>query len=52
MIAYARSLRGRGVPVPEIAAKLVIPTGKNKGRNPSLASVYRVLGADDADGED
>ncbi|SEG93285.1 hypothetical protein SAMN05444920_10882 [Nonomuraea solani] len=38
--------------MPEIAAKLVIPTGKNKGRNPSLASVYRVLGADDADGED
>ncbi|MFI6182368.1 hypothetical protein ACIA8R_43050, partial [Nonomuraea sp. NPDC051191] len=31
------------VPVPEIAAKLVIPAGKNKGRHPSLASVYRVL---------
>jgi hypothetical protein len=46
MIAYARSLRGRGVPVPEIARKLVIRTGKNKGRNPSLASVYRVLGED------
>ncbi|WP_206061730.1 hypothetical protein [Nonomuraea basaltis] len=44
MIAYARSLRARGVPVPEIARKLVIPTGKNKGRHPSLASVYRVLG--------
>ncbi|MFD8563602.1 recombinase family protein [Streptosporangium canum] len=49
MIAYARSLRARGVPVPEIARKLVIPTGKNKGRNPSLASVYRVLGEDGED---
>ncbi|MFI9561454.1 recombinase family protein [Nonomuraea endophytica] len=43
MIAYARSLRERGVPVPDIAAKLVIPAGKNKGRRPSVASVYRVL---------
>ncbi|HEX4815381.1 MAG TPA: recombinase family protein [Nonomuraea sp.] len=50
MAAYARSLRERGVPVPEIAAKLVIPTGKNKGRNPSLASVYRVL-ADEETGQ-
>ncbi|MEV4091276.1 recombinase family protein [Streptosporangium saharense] len=46
MIAYARSLRERGVAVPDIARKLVIPTGKNKGRNPSLASVYRVLAAE------
>ncbi|MER5326404.1 recombinase family protein [Streptosporangium roseum] len=43
MGAYARSLRERGVSVPEIAAKLVIPMGKNKGRHPSPASVYRVL---------
>ncbi|MFI7461285.1 recombinase family protein [Nonomuraea sp. NPDC049646] len=43
MAAYARSLRARGVSVPGIAAKLVIPAGKNKGRHPSLASVYRVL---------
>ncbi|MEU6721963.1 hypothetical protein ABZ897_61910 [Nonomuraea sp. NPDC046802] len=47
MIAYARSLRERGVAVPDIARKLVIPTGKNKGEHPSVASVYRVL----ADGE-
>ncbi|MEU7911621.1 hypothetical protein [Microbispora bryophytorum] len=40
MIAYARSLRERGVPVPEIAAKLVMSVGKNKGSHPSLASVY------------
>jgi DNA invertase Pin-like site-specific DNA recombinase len=43
MIAYARTLRERGVAVPEIAAKLIIPTGKNKGGNPSVASVYRIL---------
>ncbi|MEU7004954.1 hypothetical protein [Nonomuraea sp. NPDC046570] len=43
MIAYARTLRKRGVAVPDIAAKLVIPTGKNKGSNPSVASVYRIL---------
>lgn len=47
MIAYARSLRARGVAVPDIARKLVIPSGKNKGEHPSVASVYRVL----ADGE-
>ncbi|MFI6182484.1 recombinase family protein [Nonomuraea sp. NPDC051191] len=46
MIAYARSLRARGVAVPDIARKLVIPTGKNKGQHPSVASVYRIL-ADD-----
>jgi DNA invertase Pin-like site-specific DNA recombinase len=46
MAAYARSLRARGVPVPQVAAKLVIPSGKNKGRHPSPASVYRVLAED------
>jgi hypothetical protein len=48
MIAYARTLRERGVAVPEIAAKLVIPTGKNKGSNPSVASVDRALADTDA----
>ncbi|MGW5682817.1 recombinase family protein [Nonomuraea sp. NPDC003754] len=43
MIAYARTLRERGVAVPDIASKLIIPTGKNKGNNPSVASVYRIL---------
>ncbi|MFJ5104178.1 hypothetical protein [Streptomyces sp. NPDC088554] len=46
MAAYARTLRANGVPVPEIARKLVIPTGKNKGEHPSVASVYRVLAED------
>lgn len=43
MIAYARTLRASGVPVPQIARKLVIPSGKNKGEHPSVASVYRIL---------
>ena len=47
MVHYARTLRAGGVPVPEIAAKLFIPTGKNKGQNPSVASVYRVLAEDE-----
>ncbi|MFG1703470.1 recombinase family protein [Nonomuraea sp. M3C6] len=50
MIAYARSLRKRGVAVPDIAGKLVIATGKNKGRHPSVASVYRALADGDAAG--
>jgi DNA invertase Pin-like site-specific DNA recombinase len=43
MADYARALRAGGLPVPEIARKLVIPSGKNKGTNPSVASVYRML---------
>nr|WTB29458.1 hypothetical protein OG781_08065 [Streptomyces sp. NBC_00830] len=48
MTAYARALRDQNVPVPEIARKLVIPSGKNKGEHPSVATVYRIL-ADDND---
>lgn len=44
MADYARTLRAKGVPVADIAAKLVIPSGKNKGKHPSLATVYRILG--------
>jgi len=43
MLALARELRDRGMPVPEIAEQLTISTGKNAGRHPSLASVYRAL---------
>lgn len=49
MAAYARSLRANGVPVPQIARKLVITSGKNQGKRPSVATVYRIL-AEDADG--
>jgi hypothetical protein len=47
MIIFARALHDKGAPVPEIAAKLVIKTGKNAGKHHSAASVYRAL-ADDA----
>ncbi|MGY0068772.1 recombinase family protein [Streptomyces sp. QTS137] len=53
MADYARSLRAGGVSVPEIARKLVITAGKNKGEHPSIATVYRILAeanaADSAD---
>lgn len=43
MVLFARALRDAGTPVPVIAKKLVIKTGKNAGRRPSVASVYRAL---------
>ncbi|MCZ7456155.1 hypothetical protein [Streptomyces sp. WMMC940] len=46
MADYARSLRANGVPVPEIARKLVITSGKNQGKRPSVATVYRILAED------
>ncbi len=48
MIAEVRRLRVLGVPVPEITRQVVITTGKNAGRHPSLASVYRALAAEPA----
>lgn len=43
MLVFARALKDRGVPVPEIAKKLTIKTGKNAGKHPSVASLYRAL---------
>ncbi|WP_306367958.1 recombinase family protein [Nocardiopsis sp. CC223A] len=43
MLLFARALKDKGVPVPEIAQKLTIKTGKNAGKHPSVASVYRAL---------
>lgn len=43
MLARARELRAEGVPVAEIAARLTIRTGKNAGKAPSVASLYRAL---------
>ncbi|MDG9702601.1 hypothetical protein [Streptomyces sp. DH37] len=40
MLLFARALKDRGVPVPEIAKKLTIKTGKNASQHPS---VYRAL---------
>jgi DNA invertase Pin-like site-specific DNA recombinase len=50
MTAAALAMREQGMAVPEIAARLVIPEGKNAGRHPSLASVYRALADADAGG--
>jgi DNA invertase Pin-like site-specific DNA recombinase len=44
MLALARSLRDDGLSVPDIVNRLTITAGKNAGRRPSLASVYRALG--------
>ncbi|WNE93869.1 recombinase family protein [Streptomyces luomodiensis] len=49
-LLLALALKDRGVPVPEIAKKLTIKTGKNAGQRPSVASVYRALAeAEEAD---
>lgn len=42
-LIYARALRDAGTPIPKIATKLTIKIGKNIGRHPSVASVYRAL---------
>jgi DNA invertase Pin-like site-specific DNA recombinase len=47
MLTLARELRDQGLPIPEIARQLVIPHGRNAGRHPSLASVYRALAQPD-----
>ncbi|MGG7569244.1 hypothetical protein [Streptomyces sirii] len=46
MAAYAHSLRANGVHVTEIARKLVIASGKNQSKRPSVATVYRILAQD------
>jgi DNA invertase Pin-like site-specific DNA recombinase len=42
-LLFARALRDKGVPIPVIAQKVTIKTGKNAGRHPSTASLYRAL---------
>jgi DNA invertase Pin-like site-specific DNA recombinase len=43
MVLFARALRDQGTPMPEIAKKLTIKSGKNAGQHPSVASLYRAL---------
>ncbi|MBC3840577.1 hypothetical protein GXW82_10860 [Streptacidiphilus sp. 4-A2] len=43
MLTFAVALKDKGTPVPEIAKKLTIKTGKNAGTSPSVASLYRAL---------
>lgn len=47
-LVFAQALRDKGTPMPDIAKKLTIKTGKNAGRSPSVASLYRAL-ADQAE---
>jgi len=42
-LIFTRALRHQGTPMPEIAEKLTIKTGKNAGGHPSVASLYRAL---------
>jgi len=43
ILTFAAALRDKGVPMPEIVLKLTIKSGKNAGKNPSVASLYRAL---------
>lgn len=45
---FARVLRDKGSPVPDIVKKLTIRTGKNAGQHPSVASLYRAIAENDA----
>lgn len=49
MLLFARALKDKGTPMPEIVKKLTIKTGKNAGEHPSVASLYRALADDGAD---
>ena len=48
MAIFARALRDQGTPMPDIAQKLKIQSGKNAGKHPSVASLYRALAETDA----
>ncbi|MEU1090630.1 hypothetical protein ABZ401_28065 [Streptomyces sp. NPDC005892] len=52
MLTFAVALKDKGVPVPEIAKKLTIKVGKNTGKSPSVASVYRALAEAEAAADD
>jgi len=41
----ANTCRNGGTPIPQIATKLTVTTGKNTGHHPSVASLYRALQA-------
>lgn len=43
MLIFALALKDKGTPVPLIARKLTIKVGKNAGKSPSVASLYRAL---------
>jgi DNA invertase Pin-like site-specific DNA recombinase len=43
MLLFAQALKDNGTPIPGIAKKLVIKSGKNAGQHPSVASLYRAF---------
>ncbi|MFG1967292.1 hypothetical protein [Nonomuraea sp. NPDC049028] len=43
MLTFAVALKDKGVPVPDIVKKLTIKAGKNAGKSPSVAWLYRAL---------
>ena len=43
VLTFAIALKNKGIPVPQIAGKLVIKAGKNAGKHTSIASLYRAL---------
>ena len=47
MLHTALRRRADGEPVESIRPDLIIPAGKRKGQNPSLASIYRALAGHD-----
>lgn len=51
MLTFPVALRAKGVPVPQIAAKLTIASGKNAGEHPSVAALYRALADADRDAD-
>lgn len=42
-LTFALALKDKDVPIPDIAKKVTIKTGKNAGKPPSAASLYRTL---------
>jgi hypothetical protein len=47
-VLFARALREKGTPMPDIVKKLTIKTGRNAGQHPSVASLYRALADNEA----
>ncbi len=43
MLTFAIALKDKGAPAPVIAKKLTIKVGKNAGKSPSVASLYRAF---------
>lgn len=47
MLVFARAQKDQRTPIPQVATKLTTTIGKNAGHHPSVASLYRALGAEE-----